>query len=713
MNVPADRRSLSRLGLTALLCLPLIAAEVWAAPVSSERAETVARNWMLLQTGVAHSAQRLERPVAAGAEAATNPPQHILIETDPAGWVIVAGDDTTYPVLGYATGSSIAGQVQPPSFVNWMRLVDDSIAEAARRTAAGAAQPEADAQAIAATIAQSWTELGQSELQPSAQPRREGSVGAVAPLIRTTWSQDRFYNAACPADGASAYDGRALVGCCATALGQIMRYHAYPASGTGSNSYYHVRYGTLSANFGATEYQWAAMPASGRLTSYNNAVALLLRHAGIAVDMDYGPQASGCNIDRITPALRNYFRYAAEDIAARATFADATWISKIKADLNARRPIWYAGFGAGEGHAFVLDGYTDNNYFHFNWGWNGAYDGYFLLSNLNPGGSSFTSSQHAVFGIRPASPRPAAARLMSPSGVIATRTPTYSWGAVSNARRYYLWVDDPTSGGNGKIKARYSAAQVGCGGGTGICSVRPTTQLANGPATWWIQTWNEAGDGPWSAPMGFRVNVGTPPGPATLLNPSGTIRTTLPTYTWPAVSGASAYMLWVDDVTSNDSGKIQTWYSAAQVGCGSGVGTCAVTPETALANGRATWWIQTRNAFGYGPWSAPKTFTVDAVGAATLIDPSGLVTISMPTYRWQPVPGATWYQLWVDDVTSGGAGKIQSWYTASQAACSTGICSVQPAIQLANGPATWWIQTWNEAGDGPWSDAQDFLVNVP
>jgi hypothetical protein len=713
MNVQANRRFLSSLGLIALLYLPSMTAGVSAAPVSSERAETVARNWMLLQTGVVHRATRVESPAKAGAGAATEQPKHILIETEPAGWVIVAGDDTSYPVLGYANGSTIAGKTQPPSFVNWMRLVDGSIAEAARRTAAGAPQPDATAQAVAQTIAQAWTELGQGELPPSTAPRPEGSVGAVAPLIQTTWSQERFYNAACPPDAESPnwYDGRAPVGCCATAMGQIMRYYAYPATGTGSNSYYHRRYGTLAANFGATEYQWAAMPASGRLTSYNNAVALLLRHAGIAVNMNYGPKGSACRTDMIAPALRNYFRYAAE-YAQRIAFSDTAWITKIKADLNARRPIWYAGTGPDGAHAFVLDGYKDPNFFHFNWGWNGYYDGYFLLSNLNPGGSSFTSSQDAVFGIRPTWPRPVAARLISPSGIIATHTPTYAWTAVGNARRYYLWVDDPTSGENGKIKIRYSAAQVGCGGGTGICSVKPTTPLASGPATWWIQTWNEAGDGPWSAPMGFHVSV-APPGPATPLNPSGTIRTTLPTYTWPAVSGATAYMLWVDDVTSGEAGKIQTWYSAAQAACGSGSGTCAVTPETALANGPATWWIQTRNAFGFGPWSAPKTFTVSAVGAATLIDPNGRVPLSMPTYRWQPVPGATWYQLWVDDVTSGWAGKIQIWYTESEAACASGRCSVKPAIPLVNGPATWWIQTWNDAGYGSWSDAMDFEVDAP
>jgi hypothetical protein len=39
--------------------------------------------------------------------------------------------------------------------------------------------------------------------------------------------------------------------------------------------------------------------------------------------------------------------------------------------------------------------------YHFNWGWGGNYNGYFALSNLNPGGNNLTSNQHAIIGIKP------------------------------------------------------------------------------------------------------------------------------------------------------------------------------------------------------------------------------------------------------------------------------------------------------------------------
>ena len=100
------------------------------------------------------------------------------------------------------------------------------------------------------------------------------------------------------------------------------------------------------------------------------------------------------------------------------------------------------------------------------------------------------------------------------------------------------------------------------------------------------------------------------PPAATLTAPTGTIYDTTPTYTWNRVPTSTWYYLWVDDSTGN---KIQTWYTASQAGCAGGTGTCSVTPGTVLAKGAGTWWIQTWNDLGYGPWSAGMAFTVSGL----------------------------------------------------------------------------------------------------
>jgi hypothetical protein len=195
------------------------------------------------------------------------------------------------------------------------------------------------------------------------------------------------------------------------------------------------------------------------------------------------------------------------------------------------------------------------------------------------------------------------ASLISPSGTIADGTPAYTWNAVAGATWYQLWVNDST--GN-KIAQWYTATDAGCPAGTGTCSVTPTIELTIGPGAWYIQTYSLAGFGPWSAAMNFVVSY-PPPGAATLVSPSGATGDTTPTYTWNAVSGSSWYHLWVNDSTGN---KINQWYTAADAGCPAGTGNCSVTPMTALALGSGSWWIQTYNGAGFGPWSAPMDFTV-------------------------------------------------------------------------------------------------------
>jgi hypothetical protein len=308
---------------------------------------------------------------------------------------------------------------------------------------------------------------------------------------------------------------------------------------------------------------------------------------------------------------------------------------------------------------------------------------------------------------------PGKATLNYPSGTITENSTTYTWNAVANSTWYYLWVNDGT--GN-KIKQWYKADEANCGDGMGECSVIPATELSDGTCRWWIQTWNDYGYGPWSDAMTFTVDTGTdvPPGKATLISPSGKITDDNPTYTWNAVASSSWYYLWVNDRTGS---QIKKWYTADDADCGNGTGRCSVTDKTALADGSCKWWIQTWNVYGYGPWSDAMHFTVDTgrdvpPEKTTLISPSGKITDNTPTYTWNAVANSTWYYLWVNDRKGN---QIEKWYTADEANCGngTGRCSVTDTTELADGSCKWWIQTWNEFGYGPWSDAMAFTVDTP
>jgi hypothetical protein len=97
-----------------------------------------------------------------------------------------------------------------------------------------------------------------------------------------------------------------------------------------------------------------------------------------------------------------------------------------------------------------------------------------------------------------------------------------------------------------------------------------------------------------------------------------------------------------------------------------------------------------------------------APGKAVLVSPSGTIEGSTISFTWKRVPEATWYYLWINDSTGN---KVKSWYTAEQAGGASGElnCSVILSTELV-GTCQWWIQTWNNSGNGPWSDAMTFTV---
>jgi len=308
------------------------------------------------------------------------------------GYVMMAGDDRMVPVLAYSTTSSFHAGIMPPNMASLLRDYQRQI------------------KALLETVEQPAPEVvaaWEAVRHPSRNLTRNV---VVAPLITSRWNQLPIYNALCPADPRST-NGHASAGCTAVAMGQILRYWAYPSQGVGSHSYVcnnsymgpeYGDYGTLSANFAATNYDYANMPDS--LTSASsaaevNAVATLLYHCGISINTAYGVYNSSAAVAEVDDAFRNYFGFPDARHIYRSVFSEANWLRMIKNELNHWRPVFYSGAGAGNAHAFVCDGYDDQNFFHINWGWGGYADGYFLLSNLSPDVYHYNTVQTAIINV--------------------------------------------------------------------------------------------------------------------------------------------------------------------------------------------------------------------------------------------------------------------------------------------------------------------------
>lgn len=380
-----------------LSILSLVMAFVaMANPVGVEQARKVGASW--LSSRGHYGAVKLavvESPFA----------DIYVFNADGGGFVIVAADDCARPILGYSLTGSFRVEQMPANVRSWLKDYGHEIGEtkAVKQGSRGNANE--------------WRLLSAGTVPE--QPL----TTAVSPLLTTTWDQSPLYNNMCPYD--SVYGQRVVTGCVATATAQIMKYWNHPATGYGSHSYEaqndHISYGVLSADFGATNYAWDIMPNA--LTSVSSAaeidaVALLMQHVGIAVEMHYNVSSqngSGAyNHSDYYPssmsALVEYFKYAPDIVVvAPGNYNNITYSAILRAELDQRRPILYDGRDENGGHSFVCDGYDESGYFHFNWGWGGYCDGYYALGALNPspggtGGNAtytFNMSNSAMLRIRP------------------------------------------------------------------------------------------------------------------------------------------------------------------------------------------------------------------------------------------------------------------------------------------------------------------------
>ena len=306
----------------------------------------------------------------------------------PKGFVIVAADDCAHPILGYSDEGSFNANDIPVQMQAYLSGFVEQIEYGIEHRVA---DPE---------IAREWQIVRRSGLL-----HEERATTAVAPLLTTMWNQNCYYNNLCP-DDASGPCSHVYAGCVATAMAQIMKYWNYPITGTGSHTYTPDGYPEQTANFGATTYNWANMPNTISASSSStqlNAVATLIWHCGVSVDMMYGPNGSGAYSNDVPYALTNYFGYSDDAYYTNRGDDDAAWLAQVKACLDQGRPVYYSAVdsqGQG-GHAFVCDGYNANNQLHFNWGWSGSGNNYFALNALNVNGFQFNSNHAAVFDIHP------------------------------------------------------------------------------------------------------------------------------------------------------------------------------------------------------------------------------------------------------------------------------------------------------------------------
>lgn len=283
------------------------------------------------------------------------------------GFVMVAASDNVRPILAYSENGPFDASNPYNGAMFMLDTYKNSISYAIEKNIT--ATPD---------IAGQWESLRNcGKLSNS----RQGTVG---PLVTTKWNQNSPYNLYAPA-AAGGPGGRCYAGCVATAMSQVMKYWDHPAQGTGSHSYYCPGYGQQSANFGATTYHWDLMPRtlSGASQEQIEAVATLMYHCGVAVDMGFAPDGSGAYSGDVPPAMAQYFDYNYCVQKQRSTYTLTNWIALLEAEFDLGRPVYYSGHSSSGGHAFVADGYNEDDFIHFNFGWSGSDDDWYQVDAID------------------------------------------------------------------------------------------------------------------------------------------------------------------------------------------------------------------------------------------------------------------------------------------------------------------------------------------
>ena len=370
------------------------------------------------------------------------------------GYVIVAADDCAHPILGYCEDTPFDANNIPDGVKYFLGHFGRQI------------QHAIDNDIVAdEEIAEQWELLRKEGI--TMRTRMEKSVG---PLEVTSWDQGWPYNYYAPTCSSYWTNNHCYAGCVATAMSQVMKFWNWPLTGVGEHSYSSSSYGgTLSANFGATTYDWSIMPNS--CTSANagaQAVALLMYHCGIAVDMDFSPNGSGAHTEDVPGAVIDHFRYGAcTYVDSRDTYTKTAWEDKLIAQLDRGFPMVYAGSDSDGGHAFNCDGYNDQRYFHFNLGWSGQGNIYYQIDAINTFNGNFNQYQRAVFEMVPdyvydaMVPPVESFEVSIPDAVTNTATVSFTVPTVSESGVTLTSVEKIEITRNGDVVMTYNNLQPG------------------------------------------------------------------------------------------------------------------------------------------------------------------------------------------------------------------------------------------------------------
>lgn len=312
-------------------------------------------------------------------------PAWYVFDKEDGGFVIVSGEDSVSPVLGYSEEGSFDKFFHPSNFVAWMDMWS-TIIEDNRRNGIMADS----------SVKSEWASFESCNRGPVTEHESQTIETAL-------WGQSAPFNYYCPS-----FDSRTCVtGCVATAVSIIMRHHRWPSVGHGVlPDYSYVdddgQRREIKGFELSTEYDWENMPLKfddETTTEQQMSVARLISDVGVMLNSSYNPDGTGAYTSSVPPAMEQFMSYdPSMEIRYREYYPGEKWERMIFDEIDNGRPVLYSGYSQDEGgHAFVIDGYNDAGKFRINWGWKGRDNGYYVFPKFG----TFTLGQDMICGMKP------------------------------------------------------------------------------------------------------------------------------------------------------------------------------------------------------------------------------------------------------------------------------------------------------------------------
>lgn len=231
------------------------------------------------------------------------------------GFIVVSADDRLPALLGYSDNGAFDPTKASPGLKWWLSQYAD--------------------EAVYFFKNEDKFTINKSSL-------RRATRANIPTLVKTKWNQSAPYNNDCPIVAG----GRAVTGCVATAMAQVINYFRYPLIGSGEHSYIYNG-NTYSFNFGATTFDWNNMLdvyTEDATAQQNEAVATLMFACGVSVNMNYTSRESGTSDLYVANALKTFFGFdKGVRYLKKQYFSDDEWENIIYGELAESRPVVYGG----------------------------------------------------------------------------------------------------------------------------------------------------------------------------------------------------------------------------------------------------------------------------------------------------------------------------------------------------------------------------------